>query len=101
MLGYCATGKSGIETAPASMTMSASTQANTGLSIKNRDMECGLSGCLVLGAGQILSGLVERRGRAIGGERHLLGTDRRAGPGHLQPLDDQFVAVAKALGDQP
>src|SRR6266403_823831 len=101
MLGYCATESRLIETAPASMTMIASTQAKIGRSMKNLDIEPP-SACRGRDAGRAVRSLNDHRlGPTVGREHDLLGGDLGPGPGHLQPLDDQPVAVIQPFGHQP
>src|ERR1700733_12669089 len=100
MLGYWATGSRRIEMAPASMTMTASTQAKIGRSMKNLDLELP-SACRRLCDGRVVRSLRDRLGPAVGCEGDLLGGDFGARPNHLQPFDDQSVALLQPVGHQP
>src|ERR1700730_17221230 len=89
MLGYCATGNWNISIAPASISTSPNTHANTGRSMKNRDMT------LATAEG---SGFVGVAGRGFAGRgRPHLGT----GSDVLQPVNDHPLARLQAAGDDP
>src|SRR2546423_7616034 len=84
MFGYCSIGSAVIDSAPASMMTIAITHANTGLSMKKRDIDTSAS-----------------RLPLFDWKRRRNGPDRNAWPEILHAFHDQPVALLEAGGHQP
>src|SRR5262249_55067593 len=90
MIGYCATGSSGIAIAPIKQMNSATTQAKIGGSMKKLGID------LPDGAHAVLAKLIGFRGLGPGLRVHLV-----AGSKFLEAFDHNAVAGLQSFGDEP